>query len=112
MAGVVVLVVVLAILVVMAVVVMAVAWICIVRARRTQRKSMIQGLYYIMEIAIKVFILQLEENKSHLKLDNGIASNSSNINHDLTCIVCIGKSFNISDLESVTAYTYSNKSTL
>ena len=64
-------VVVLAILVVMVVVVMAVAWICIVRARRTQRKSMIQRLYYVMEIAIKVFILQLEENKSHLKLDNG-----------------------------------------
>ena len=73
--------VVLAILVVMVVVVMAVAWICIVRARRTQRKSMIQRLYYIMEIAIKVvFILQLEENKSHLKLDNGIASNSSKLN--------------------------------
>ena len=27
-------------------------------------------------------------------------------------LVCIGKSLNISDLESVTAYTYSNKSTL
>ena len=41
-----VLVVVLAILVVMVVVVMAVAWICIVRARRTQRKSMIQRLLH------------------------------------------------------------------
>ena len=51
----------LAILVMMVVVVMAVAWICIVRARRTQRKSMNQRLYYIMEIAIKVFTLQLEE---------------------------------------------------
>ena len=71
-------VVVLAILMVMVMVVMAVVWICIVQARRTQRKRMIQRLYnYIMEIAIKVFILQLEENKSHLKLDNGIASNSS-----------------------------------
>ena len=68
------------VVVVLVLVVMAVAWICIVRARRTQRKSMIQRLYYIMEIAIKVFILQLEENKSHLKLDNGIASNSFNIN--------------------------------
>ena len=62
----------LAILVVMVVVVMAVAWICIVRARRTQRKGMIQRLYCIMEIAIKVFILQLEEYKAHLKLDNGL----------------------------------------
>ena len=63
--------VVLAILVVMVVVVMAVAWICIVRARRTQRKGMFQKLYYIMEIAIKVY-LTTGRNKSHLKLDNGI----------------------------------------
>ena len=54
----------LAIVVVLVLVVMAVAWICIVRARRTQRKSMIQKLYYIMEIAIKVvFILHAARRK-------------------------------------------------
>ena len=45
----------LAILVVMVVVVMAVAWICIVRARRTERKSLFQTFYYIMKIAIKAY---------------------------------------------------------
>ena len=56
-------------------VVMAVAWICIVRARRTQRKSMFQKLYYITEIAIKVVFIhmELEENNSLFRLDNGIA---------------------------------------
>ena len=34
------------VVVVMVLVVMAVAWICIVRAKRTQRKSMIQRLLY------------------------------------------------------------------
>ena len=52
------------VVVVMVVVVLAVPWICIVRARRTQRKGMFQKLYYIMEIVIKVvFILHAARRK-------------------------------------------------
>ena len=58
------------VVVVMVLVVMAVAWICIVRARRTQRKSMIQRLLYYRD---SYWGVQLEENNFLFRLDNGIA---------------------------------------